>query len=492
MATVQSPATEAPETGARNEGNRSVALKRGAIGWMSAAALGAVLMSPALGLYGNIGPMISDAGNISPIIFVIGIAVALLNASNYAMVSRRMPAAGSAFTWSWNTLRPRVGSWVGWMMLAYYTFDVFVLPLLFGLFFNAFLGEIGVATSYWTWALGVVLSSVVVICFAYRNVVVETRTMIGFLLVEAGVVIALAITLLVVRGGDGKLSAGPFNIGHASSANGAILALLFAIFASLGFESISSVAEETETPKSKVPQATLAAVLIVGIFWAFSSYALSFALTPGQVASALSTDVTPVASMAKSVWGSGAVIVDITGMTAALGVYLGVAVAISRMIFAQGRDGVIPANLGQLHPKHRVPWNALHVFFFVAIVGTLVPAKIAGITNFYAWTASATVFFALVAYSATAIANLIIHVRDAAPTPATAVVVPVLAVALNCFLIYKFYFNVLWNSGFALGQSITLACFAVAALCAVYVFVLGRLRPAVFQKKSFVLDDSSS
>lgn len=464
-------------------------LKRSAIGWGGAAVIGAVFLSPALGLYANIGPVVATGGNIAPILWLIGGALAMLNATNYAMVSRKMPAAGSAFTWSWNLLHPRVGGWVGWVMLMYYLTFTFAIPLIFGLFFNAFLEDLGAATGYWTWAVGVVLCSAAVAVPAYRSIEVGTKTVLGFLLFETLVVFALAVTLLVVHASAGNLSMAPLNPGNASSSSDFFLALVFAVFAYTGFDTVSTVAEETDTPRQKVPQATIAAVALCALFWLFATYALSYALPLTEVQDAVANDLTPVGRMAASVWGIGSLIVNLSAMTAALAVYLALAMSTSRVIYAQSRDGFLPGIFQRLHARHRSPWNALHLIFLIAVPGTLVGAAIVGITNFYLWIVSTIMFWALIMYSAAAIGNYLVHRSNSGVSRFTTVVIPLLALLLNAYLFYKFYFDVLWNAGFAYGQSITLACIAIAVLGVVYVAVLGRRKPEVFSKGSKYLDE---
>jgi amino acid transporter len=485
-----SPVIEGQAEGGGSAPAERSGLKTGAIGWMGAAVLGAVFLSPALGLYGNIGPIIGTAGNVAPAVWLVAGTLAMLNATNYAMVSRRMPSAGSAFTWSWNALNPRVGTWVGWMMLGYYVAVSITLPLLFGLFFNATLGEIGAGTGYWSWAIGVVACSAAVAAAVYRNIEMSTRTALIFLLIEAAVVIGLCVTLLIEHPA-GPLTLQPFNPGNATGGTSAyFLALVFGIFAYTGFETVSVVAEETQAPKDKVPQATIVAVLLVICFWIFATYALSFALPVGKVLAAVEGDVTPVASMAAAVWGSGSVVVDITGMTAAFAVFLAAAVATSRTVFAQARGGTLPRVFRRVDPITKVPTAALNAFFAVSVICTLVGAKIVGIIDFYTWTVNAVIFFALIMYSATAVANLLIHRGESGRSHLATVLVPITAVALNAYLLYKFYFDVLWNSGFALGRSVTFACLGIALLAAIAIAVLHVRRPEMFEGRSFVLGDT--
>ena len=87
-------------------------LKRGVVGLVGAATLGAIMMSPALGLYGNWGPLAQDVGVIGPLIFVLGLFIALPTAISYAVIARVMPSSGSAYTWLWRSLTPAAGIWM--------------------------------------------------------------------------------------------------------------------------------------------------------------------------------------------------------------------------------------------------------------------------------------------------------------------------------------------------------------------------------------------
>jgi len=73
-------------------------LKAGAIGLAGAATMGAIMMSPALGLYGNWGPLAQDVGQIGPLLFALGLLIALPTAISYAVIAREMPSSGSAYT----------------------------------------------------------------------------------------------------------------------------------------------------------------------------------------------------------------------------------------------------------------------------------------------------------------------------------------------------------------------------------------------------------
>ena len=74
-------------------------LKANSMSWIGAGLMGAVIMSPASGLYFNFAPTSMAAGNVVPLIFLIAMVVTLPTALSYASMSRSLPSSGSAYTW---------------------------------------------------------------------------------------------------------------------------------------------------------------------------------------------------------------------------------------------------------------------------------------------------------------------------------------------------------------------------------------------------------
>jgi amino acid transporter len=104
----------------------SGSLPPNALGLVGAAAFGAVMLSPALGIYGNFAAIEGTTGVVTSFVFLVALVISLPTAVSYAVVARELPAAGSAYTWLWRVTRPRLGSWVGWLMTSYYVVVIFL------------------------------------------------------------------------------------------------------------------------------------------------------------------------------------------------------------------------------------------------------------------------------------------------------------------------------------------------------------------------------
>jgi amino acid transporter len=465
-------------------------LRRNSLGLLGVGTLGAVMLSPALGIYGNFAAMETTAGAVTSLLFVIGLVIALPSAISYAMVARELSSAGSAYTWLWRATKPGIGLWVGWIMATYYLVVMFLQPIIFGLFFNELLKWFGVGTSNVTYALGVAVATAIVVPAVYKDVQVSARTALAFMVFEMVTVFALTVTILFVVGGDGNLSAAPFDPSQATGGFSAIsAAALFGILAFTGFDAASTVAEEAKTPKRLIPAATIISVLVVGAFWIFTSWGFSLAVPVSEVADLASQGVTPITPIATQYWHRADIIVTLTGLTASLGTYVAGMVALGRVLFAMGRDETLPPMLGRLNARHNTPWNALHLSFALVVVVCIGAAVVAGPFNVWAWCGSATVFFALITYGFVHVANFSYYwryKREAFHWFWNAGV-PLIGLAVIVYALYKSFFKGLWSAGFAHGQSIVIFSLAWSAIGGLYILYLKRRRPGALAGDGFEL-----
>ena len=285
-----------------------------------------------------------------------------------------MPSAGSAYTWLWRALTPSAGIWIGWILIGYYIVAVILQPYLFGLYFNelmAFLGITGI-DPYITYLVGVAVITLIGIVLVYGGIQLSVRGSIVMIAIEILVAGLLCLTILVSN--LDKLSLEPFNpnaLGGLGT-TGIGLALIIMVLSYTGFDVISTVAEESHSPRTMIPRATILSLLGVAAFWIFGMYALSIAVPMDQVQDLVAQGMTPVVPIAADYWGAGKILVILTALTAATGVYVACAVGASRVLYAMGREGTLPSVLSGLHPRYKTPWTANHVVFAASILATVV------------------------------------------------------------------------------------------------------------------------
>jgi len=461
-------------------------LRAGALGSFGVAAFGAVMMSPALGIYANLGLISASAGKAAPAGFLIALLLTLPTAISYALIAREIPSAGSAYAWLSESINPMVGTWIGLLLVATYFLSVILQPILFGLFFNELLVALfGYQAGYGAWLIGVVISTVLVSLLVYPGVEVSAKGSIILTVLEAVVVLLLAGTILVACFRDGQVQFAPFN--PATSLNGTrgfFHGLVFALLSFGGFGVITTAAEETHSPRDIIPRALVLACVFLGLFWALTAWSFSIVLPEHAWADYVARGTNPVAVVARQYWGAGAVVVIVTALTAALGVYLAAIVGYARVAYAMGRDGTLPAFFGRLHPKYQTPWNAQHVVLLTTLVVSAVWGRWLGLYLSYDWWGTAVVFFWIVSNIFVNVGCAVFFYRFRRPQFSWGWhgLVPLIGVGASSLPLYYSFGPDLWNAGWKAGQSIIVFCLAVTALSAVYVIWLSHSRPEILRR----------
>ncbi len=463
-------------------------LKAGALGALGAAALGAVMMAPALGIYANLGLISADSGEVAPAAFLLALICTLPTAVSYALIAREIPLAGSAYSWLSESISPFVGTWVGLLLVATYFFAVILQPMLFGLFFNELLVALfHIQTGYGTWILGVLLSTLLVAFLTYPGIQISAKGSIALMVVELAVVLALSGTILIVLWLHGQVRFAPFNPAKALHGfHGLFAGLVFALLSFVGFGVITTAAEETHSPRSIIPRVVILACVLLGIFWALTSWGFCLALPPEAWADFVVKGINPVAVVARLYWRGGYILVILTAITAVLGVYLASIVGYARVAYVMGRDGTLPSFLGRLHPTYLVPWNAQHVVLVVTLTADALWGRWLGLYLSYDWWGTAVVFFSMASniFVNVGCAVFFYRFRRWQFSGWWHGFIPFLGIITSFVPLYYSFGADLWNAGWKKGQSIILFCILIVVGSTLYTIALSRWKPQVLRRSS--------
>jgi len=151
-------------------------------------------------------------------------------------------------------------------------------------------------------------------------------------------------------------------------------------FAYIGFDAVSTAAQEAKNPKRDMPIGILGSLVVCTVLYVLFSYVLSGVATvedfrstgrEASVAFAISKYMTGYE------WLSRAVTVAIlAGFSSVILVML---LGQSRVFYSMSRDGLVPPVFSAIHPKYRTPYKSNLLFFvFTALFGAFVPGDIVG------------------------------------------------------------------------------------------------------------------
>ncbi|GAA2120791.1 APC family permease [Kitasatospora saccharophila] len=221
------------------------------------------------------------------------------------------------------------------------------------------------------------LAGVALVWFAgYRSIDFGAKVLGVLLVAETGILLVLAVAVLL-KGGAHGLDLQPFAPAHAfSPGTGALLAFAFGAF--IGFESTAIYRSEARDPKRTIPRATYIAVGFLAVFYAFVCWVIIEAFGAGQVVEAITADPTSLFFTAAhdyvGAWAADAMhILIVSSVFAAL---LAFHNAINRYTHALATEGVLPARLGRIHPRHGSPHTAglLQTALSAVVIGAFAAA----------------------------------------------------------------------------------------------------------------------
>jgi amino acid transporter len=180
-------------------------------------------------------------------------------------------------------------------------------------------------------------------------------------LIVLAIFVALSISA-ISRGENGAhWGLDPFYNPDVFSVGLVFSALSVAVLSFLGFDAISTLAEETEGGPRLIGRATLLSLCLVAVLFIVQTY-LAALLLPGQTSlpneAAENTAFYDVAKIAGGTWLKDLVAVS-SALAAAVANSLVAQAATSRLLFSMARDGQLPRFLAHIHPKRRVPERAV-------------------------------------------------------------------------------------------------------------------------------------
>jgi APA family basic amino acid/polyamine antiporter len=406
--------------------------------------------------------------------FAIAGAVCIVAALCYAEIAAMVPVAGSAYTYSYATVGEFFAWTVGWALIMEYAIAASAVSVGWsGYFSGTVLGGLGVHLPTWLsagpLAFGGVeggfinLPALVIALLVTWLLVIGTSesAKVNAVLVLIKVVALTAFVALTLTSSD--FSADKFNpflpagiFGGWGTGVGAVGAAATMFFAYVGFDAVSTAAEETKNPQRNVPIGLVGSLLFCTVFYILVAAgaigalggqpimdAMGLPLEAGspelarqcampQYADALVCSKEPLAHVLKMLGFTG--FGNAIGLAAFLALPSVILVLIfgqTRIFFVMSRDGLLPERLSRVHPKFRTPHIVTIITgLAVAVAAAFFPVgQLADISN------AGTLY----AFMMVAIAVMVLRVKDPArkrhfKVPGVWVIAPL--TIIGCVLLY--------------------------------------------------------
>ena len=313
-------------------------------------AFGASNVAPAGAVVGGLVIVVSYAGFASPLVVLVAFAASLCCASSIGQFARRLPSAGSLYTYNSRGLGQIGGFLTGWMMIFAYALYV---PAAIALT-SAYASQLLAATLQVTiaaWALFMVILGAVVLV-AYLGIRTSSSVDLVVVAGEVAVIAALAITILV-KTGPAHYSVAVFS--PASSPNDQLTditnAMIYGITAFAGFEAAAALGEEARNSRRSIPASAIGIVIVTGIFYLLVVFAEMSGVGRHGIAGFI-LQSNPLGYLTSQYWSPSALwAIDLVVVLTGLGFVIASLNAAIRILFAMGRERALPGPLARLSTR---------------------------------------------------------------------------------------------------------------------------------------------
>ncbi|WP_409464858.1 APC family permease [Amycolatopsis sp. GA6-003] len=315
------------------------------LGLPGVVLFGLAYMAPLIVL-GTFGIVATTTAGTVPSAYLLALVAMLFTAASYGKMAAAHPVAGSAYTYVRKAIDARAGFLVGWAVLL----DYFFLPMVIWLIGGAYLSAEFPGVPGWVWLIAFIVLTTLLNVLGIKVAEKANFVLMAFQLLVIGFFVALSIRH-VLHSGEALASTQPFF--HAGSTLGTISGgAALATYSFLGFDAVTTLTEETTEPQRTIPRAILLTALIGGGIFVALAYFTQLA-HPG---SAFADESSAAFEIATTIGGDLFASVFLAGLVVAqFASGIAAQASASRLMFAMGRDGVLPRVFGKLHPRFATP-----------------------------------------------------------------------------------------------------------------------------------------
>jgi len=322
----------------------------------------------------------------------------------YAEFASMIPIAGSAYTYSYATMGEFVAWIIGWDLILEYAVGAATVAIAWSEYFNKVLEFMGLEVPYqWRHSpfehspdgIAGIMNIPAVVILLLLSLLLIRGTRESAVVNNLIVITKVSIVLLVIAIGWQFII--PVNLSPfipapttyttqqgVTHAYGGVMGILGAagvvFFAFIGFDAVSTAAQETKNPKRDMPAGILGSLIVCTVLYVLLSYVLSGVATvedfrtqgrEASVAFAIEHYMTGYGWLAKFV-----TVAILAGFSSVILVML---LGQSRVFYAMSKDGLVPPVFAAVHPKYRTPYKSQMLFFvFTSLFAAFIPENIVG------------------------------------------------------------------------------------------------------------------
>jgi APA family basic amino acid/polyamine antiporter len=321
------------------------------------------------------------AGPALTLSFIVAALACGFAALCYAEFASTIPVSGSIYTYAYATMGELVAWIIGWDLMLEYGLATSAVSVGWSGYFQSLLSGFGlhlpqaltaapgaipgVQTLFNLPALVIMLLVTAVLSFGVRESARVNNVMVA---------IKVTVVLLFIFVGVRHVQPSNWHPFMPFGMSGVFGAAAIVFFAFIGFDAVTSAAEEVRNPKRDLPIGIIGSLAVCTILYVLVA-AIMTGIVPFQKFAGVDHPVSLALQIAGEGWVAG--LVDLGAIIGMTTVILVMAYGQTRIIFAMSRDGLLPKRLSHLHPRYATPFlNTWVVGIVFALIAALVPLNV--------------------------------------------------------------------------------------------------------------------
>ncbi|MDX2032186.1 MAG: amino acid permease [Blastocatellia bacterium] len=317
--------------------------------------------------YSMYGIATVKSGGHLPLVYALAMVAMGFTALSYGRMATAFPDAGSTYTYAAKALHPTAGFFAGWALIL----DYILIPMLSVIFVGLTANKVWPEAPYWLWAL-IATAGITAINLGGIHVTSRANYLTNAIMIASLVwFIAVTVKALLAGVGEGTLfSSKPFYNPQTFSIADINNTTSLAVLSFIGFDGISTLAEDARNPKRDIARATVLVCLVAGLLFVIESYLAQMVWPDYRKFAPVETAFMDIGRLV-----GGAALFYFFSFVLVVG---GIASAItgqagaSRLLCGLGRDRVLPYRVfGYVHPRLGTPIYSMLLMGGVHLAGAL-------------------------------------------------------------------------------------------------------------------------
>lgn len=330
------------------------------------------------GIFVILGEAVPKAGPAVLVSFILAAVTCAFSALSYAELAGSIPVSGSSYSYTYATLGELIAWIVGWCLMLEYGVSVAAVAVGWGQYLNEFLAAFNVqipaafanppGESGGVFNIPAVIVVVACMFLLLRGASESATVNTIMVFLKIGILIFFCAVAFTAFEPGNFAPFAPLGMAGISAAAGQVF------FSYIGFDAASTAGEEAKNPKRDLPRAIILSLIIVTILYVLVA-AAAIGARPWESFEGEGAEAV-LAGIARDVTGSdwAPTLIALGAVVSIFSVVLVVMYGQTRILFAMGRDGLLPKLFTKVNPRTQTPVaNTIIVTVVISILAAFVP-----------------------------------------------------------------------------------------------------------------------